>query len=173
MFNGTCCGRTDFVKGDPYRLGSDWAMTADVQNSDPSMGMCNAAATLDFGNVPVGGMSGSTVNIADYLRHNWNTEDWARPYFVSTMGSVPMDQAPEDFDKWVSMIQEDYEPARFWYDSEFVTNCLEPRMAPVHEDMGVHECRSFKDCEGNPMYEGGCCLRLDIKDEKSLDFMSR
>jgi len=55
MFNGTCCGRNDFIKGDPYRLGADWAATADFQNANPEMGMCNAAATLDFGMVPYGG----------------------------------------------------------------------------------------------------------------------
>lgn len=35
MFNGTCCGRTDFIRGDPYRLGGDWQMTVDFQNNNP------------------------------------------------------------------------------------------------------------------------------------------
>jgi len=93
--------------------------------------MCNAAATLNFGKIPIGGMSGNDVNIAEYLKHNWNTEEWARPYFIQTMGNIPMDKAPKDFDDWVEMIKKDYEPARYWYDSVFKTNCFEPRMAPV------------------------------------------
>lgn len=31
MFNGTCCGRTNWVKGDPFKLGTDWAATAKFQ----------------------------------------------------------------------------------------------------------------------------------------------
>jgi hypothetical protein len=172
MFNGTCCGRTDFVKGDPYLLGTDWSKTADSQNSDPSSGMCNAAATLDFGNVPTGGMQGDNVNIAAYLKHNWDNEEWARGYFVQTMGSVKLEDAPEDFDKWVSMIQEDYEPARYWYESEFQTNCLEPRMAPVaaakEESKKSILCNSQEDCQDHPMYKDGCCMKTDIVEGKDL-----
>jgi len=29
MFNGTCCGRTEWVNMDPYKLGGDWTKTAD------------------------------------------------------------------------------------------------------------------------------------------------
>jgi hypothetical protein len=166
MFNGTCCGRTDFVKGDPYLLGADWAATADAQNADPTSGMCNAAATLDFGNIPTGGNQGDFVNIAAYLKHNWDNEEWARPYFVQTMGSIPLESAPTDFDQWVSLVQKDYEPARYWYESEFQTNCLEPRMAPVAEAAQKHEgmttCKSMDDCQGG-MYEGGCCMRSEVK----------
>lgn len=112
------------------------------------------------------------MNVANYLRHNWNTEDWARGYFVQSMGNVPMEEAPEDFDKWVSMIQKDYDPARYWYDSEFLTRCFEPRMEPVKANAGpgnLQFCKSNDDCEG-PMFEGGCCMNLKVlKGEELID----
>lgn len=83
------------------------------------MGMCNAAETLNFGQVPVGGTEGVNVNIGDYLRDFWN--NGGRPYFVQTMGNIPLDSASEDFDTWAKDISKDYEPARYWFESEFRT----------------------------------------------------
>jgi hypothetical protein len=97
MFNGTCCGRNNWVKGDPFKLGPDFAKTAEIENKDPKTGMCNAAATLNFGKVAIGGTKGDDVNVGEYLKFNWDNEEWARPYFVQTMGKVPLDQAPKDF----------------------------------------------------------------------------
>ena len=162
MFNGTCCGRSDFVKGDPYKLGGDWAKVADLQATDPKVGNCNAAATLNFGKIPTGGMKGNEINIGEYLKFNWDTEDWARPYFVSTMGKVPLDKAPKDFEEWRKMIEKDYTPAQFWFESAFVTNCFEPRMAPEKKksDMDWKMCKSNDDCGKG--FEDGCCIRSEI-----------
>lgn len=47
------------------------------------------------------------------------------------MGNVKIEEAPKDFDEWRNMIEKDYEPARYWYDSIFQTECMGPRMEPV------------------------------------------
>ena len=89
------------------------------------------------------------------ITYNWDSEDWARDYFVSTMGNPPMslEEAPKDFKEWANMIAKDYEPARYWFESEFKTNCLEPRMAPVKDKKpGLYqECKSSSDCD-HPMF---------------------
>jgi len=125
--------------------------------------MCNAAATLDFGKVPVGAKSGSKVNVGEYLKHNWDTEEWARPYFVQTMGKMSLEDAPKDFREWAKAISEDYEPARCWFESEFMTQCMEPRMQPEKSnDLDLMECRSQQDCDKDRKYDGGCCMRTSI-----------
>jgi len=51
MYAGTCCGRSIFSGGDPDVWGKDWKSTNIFQIENPSMGLCNAAGTLDFGGI--------------------------------------------------------------------------------------------------------------------------
>lgn len=68
------------------------------------------------------------------------------------------------------MIAKDYEPARYWFESEFKTNCLEPRMAPVKGEEKppmYKECGKSADCK-HPMFKGGCCMTNEIVEGHDL-----